>query len=226
MALLLDHSLGTAPGGRWQQLLGPALPAPARMLRDLLALAAARDQRARVALLAAHGVDVAAPLSAEPGARTPAESALLHGHRALAAQLVALGARPPRLAPADAFTSAALAGDAEAARSFPPEAVAGARRAHPGLLAWAAAHGAAGSVALLAAAGFDVNAPGPADTLAGAPRRTALHVAAHQGDPALARALLALGADPSVPDADHAATPAAWAGHAGRAGLAALLREP
>ena len=55
----------------------------------------------------------------------------------------------------------------------------------------------------LAAAGFDVNAR--------AGGSTPLHQAAFAGDGALITALLAAGADPTVTDDEHAATPLGWA---------------
>ncbi len=92
------------------------------MLRNLLAWAVAHDQRQRVALLAAHGVDVVAPCTGQrmSNGYTPVESALLNGHRELADRLPALGASPPRLPPVEAFVAAALAGDADAVRHADP----------------------------------------------------------------------------------------------------------
>ena len=56
---------------------------------------------------------------------------------------------------------------------------------------------------------------------------TALHLAAQNGDLDAIRALLELGADPTVRDGLYDGTPANWAEHGGHAaaGRATLLRE-
>ncbi len=217
LVLLFEFGLGRDADGRgpWRRLLGDALESPAVMLGNLLWWAVIHDQRARVALLAANGVDVVAAFTElryqhDPH-RTPAEEALVNGHRELAAQLAALGAGPPRLSPADAFVAAAMAGDAEAVRRTDPGVIAAVREARPGLVTWAASQGAPHSVELLVAAGFDVNAYGRSDIPVEGPWHTALHVAAGNGNLALARKLLALGANPHLRDKHHNSAPADWA---------------
>jgi hypothetical protein len=112
------------------------------MLRNLLWWAVTHNQRQRVALLAANGVDVLAPFTElrrhETNGHTPVGTALLNGHRDLAADLLALGARVPRFTPVDAFVAAAMAGDTDAVRAAGPAVAAAAREARPGLLPWAA----------------------------------------------------------------------------------------
>src|ERR1700722_13356107 len=105
LVLLFEYGLGRHSRGPWHRLLGESLESPAQMLRSLLAWAVTHDQRARVGLLARHGVDIISPFAEDrsPTGRTPVEAALTSGHRDLAEQLLALGARPPRLRPADAF---------------------------------------------------------------------------------------------------------------------------
>jgi len=49
--------------------------------------------------------------SQRPRRGTPVEVALLNGHRELAGQFLALGARPAPLSPADTFVAAVLAGN-------------------------------------------------------------------------------------------------------------------
>ncbi len=217
LVLLFEFGLGRDADGRgpWHRLLGDALESPAVMLRNLLWWAVIHDQRARVALLAANGVDVVAPFTElrydDRSHRTPAEEALVNGHRELALRLAALGAGPPRLSPADAFVAAAMAGDAEAVRRTDPGVIAAVREARPGLVTWAASQGAPDSVELLVAAGFDVNAYGRSDIPVEGPWHTALHVAAGNGNLALARTLLALGANPHLRDKHHNSAPADWA---------------
>jgi ankyrin repeat protein len=56
------------------------------------------------------GADFVKPFTEprSPRGLTPVEVALVNGHRELAEQLLALGARPPRLEPEDAFVAALL----------------------------------------------------------------------------------------------------------------------
>ncbi|HEY3954593.1 MAG TPA: ankyrin repeat domain-containing protein [Streptosporangiaceae bacterium] len=93
------------------------------------------------------------------------------------------------------------------------------------MVLWGAAHGAPSSVDLLVAAGFDVNARGRSDVLSNEPWQTALHVAAANGDLALAQRLLELGADPNIEDKHHHSTPLGWSRYFRQPALADLL-EP
>ncbi len=104
-----------------------------------------------------------------------------------------------------------------------PGLVAVVRRGRPALVVRAAVDGGDHAVRLAAGLGFDVNARGRTDAPLDEPWETALHHAAHTGDEALARTLLALGADPSIRDARFNATPLGWARHAGQARLVTLL---
>ncbi len=251
LELLFEFGLGRDTNGPWRRLLGDQLASPASVLRLLLYFAIEGDHRARVALLARHGVDLASPftdLSAwfeSPHrwpAGTPAAVALVNGNRELARQLADLGAPLPEPASPDGFVAAVLAGDAAAVRSADPAAVAAVRSLWPGLPVWAASRGVLGSVPLLVGAGFDVNAFGRSDGPYHQPRwHSALHVAADKGDLALAQRLLDIGADPNLQDAfdgsyrQHKdgrdrecaghATPADWARRSGHQALIDLL-EP
>jgi ankyrin repeat protein len=229
LVLLFEYGLGRDTRGPWHRLLGESLESPTEMLRSLLAWAIIHDQRQRVVLLAEHGVDITNPFTtAEPRTPqrgTPIEVALTNGHRELADQLAALGARPPRLRPADAFVAAVLAGDSDAVAQTRPEVVASVRRQRTGLVTWAAAQGTPGAVELLAAAGFDINALGRSDIPSNQPWHTALHVAAENGDLALAQKLLELGADPDISDKHHKSTPLGWARYFEQPAVADLL-EP
>ena len=261
LELLFEFGLGRDTNGRWRRLLGDhagrdrdgkvvKLASLASALRFLLFFAIERDHRNRVALLACHGVDLASPftdLSAwfeSPHrwpAGTPAAVALVNGNRELARQLADLGAPLPEPASPDGFVAAVLAGDAAAVRSADPAVIAAVRSLWPGLPVWAASRGVLESVPLLVEAGFDVNAFGRSDAPYHQPRwHSALHVAAGNGDLALAQRLLDIGADPNIrrpsrgsyeggswelelPD-EHA-TPADWARRSGHQALIDLL-EP
>ncbi len=227
LVLLFQHGLGRDTGGPWRRLLGESLETPNEMLRSLLGWAIIHDQRDRVALLAQHGVDIVSPFTEQRSPRrgTPAEVALMNGHRELADQLQALGARPPRLTPNDAFVAAVLAGDVELVQRTPAKVVAEVRRRRPGLVTWAAAEGAPNAVELLVAAGFDINALGRSDVPSNDPWHTALHVAAEKGNVELAQRLLDLGADPTIADKQYKSTALGWARYFDEPALVELL-EP
>lgn len=226
LVLLFEFGLGRDSNGPWYQLLGESLESPTVMLRSLLAWAVTHDQRERVALLAEHGVDVVSPFTEDRSPRrgTPVEVALTNGYRQLADQLLALGARPPSLRPADVFMAAVLSGDEEAVRATPAEVVEAVRAERTGLVTWAAAHGAPDAVPLLVAAGWDINALGRSDIPSNMPWHTALHAAVEKGDSSLALTLLDLGADPGIRDRHHQGTPLDWARYFQRPELIELLQ--
>jgi hypothetical protein len=225
LELLFEFGLGAGDGGPWRARLGDAIESPAAMLQRQLEWAVTHDQRARVRLLAEHGVDLDARL---PNGRTAAELAVLNGNTSIADDLIVLGAAPPALAPVDAFVAAVLGADADAVerlRASQPGVVAEAQDARPGLVVWAAANGRRDAVDLLVALGFDVNALGRGDAPVEEPWETALHRAAGDGDVALVELLLALGADRSIRDARFDATPLQWAGYFGQGSVVTVL-EP
>lgn len=92
-------------------------------------------------------------------------------------------------------------------------ALAGGRNRHPDLIHWAPD---AGAVARIASAGFDVNVKKDG--------RTALHRAAWEGDTEKIRALLTVGADPSIVSDEHSSTALGWAEYAYQTEAAELLR--
>ena len=213
LLLLFEYGLGRDTRGPWHRLLGESLESPTEMLRSLLAWAIAHDQSHRVTLLAEHGVDIVSPFTEQRSPRryTPIEVALVNGHRRLADQLLDLGAQPPRLQAADTFVAAVLGGDTDAVQQTPANVVRAVRRKRSGLVTWAAAQGAPNAVELLVSAGFDVNALGRSDIPSNEPWHTALHVAAENGNLALAQTLLRLGANPDIPDKHYRSTPLGWA---------------
>ena len=226
LALLLELGLGRVERrGPWPARLGNALPSPHDLVQDQLRWAITHDLRARVALLAEHGADLAEP---DADGRTPADLAALNGNTAIEAALMAAGAASVQLWGADALVAAAMRGDGETADELvaqDPGVVTAAREARPGLLVWAASQHRADAVELLLRLGWDVNARGRADAPVEMPWETALHAAAGDGDLELARLLLTRGADPSLLDARFESTPLGWAGYFGRTELIALL-EP
>jgi hypothetical protein len=223
--LLFEFGLGTGDGGPWKRRMGDALEPPATMLRGELAWAITHGLAERVRLLAEHGVDLLT--SYKDGTSTTAMAATT-GHPELIEFLVSQGAPRPELSPVDAFVAAVLAVDrpglSQLHRDHPGLADE-VRTARPGLVVWAAATGRSGTVELLVELGFDVNAMGRADVPSDQPWQTALHRAAEDGDPELARTLLRLGADPDLKDARFGGTPLGWARHFDRQAIIELL-EP
>lgn len=225
LALLLEFGLGTGDGGPWRRRLGDALESPAEMLRGQLAWAITHGMTDRVRLLVEHGVDVTAPL---PGEAATTSMAATTGHADLVDYLVAHGAPPPDLPPADAFVAAVLAADRarlDLLLAGHPGLADAMRAARPALVTWAAACGAVSAVELLVELGFDVNAKGRTDVPSDQPWQTALHKAAEDGNLELARTLLRLGADPDIRDERFGSTPLGWARYFDRRALIDLL-EP
>ncbi len=224
LELLFEFGLGTGDGGPWRRRLGDALDTPAEMVRGQLAWAVTHGMTERVRLLVEHGVDVTAPLDGV----TAASMAATTGHADLVDYLVAHGAPPLDLPPADAFVAAALAADRPRLGRLladHPGLAGELRAARPALITWAAACGNPAAVEILAELGFDVNAKGRTDVPSDQPWQTALHKAAEDGNVELARTLLRLGADPDIRDHRFGSTPLGWARHFGQQSIIELL-EP
>lgn len=232
LELLFEFGLGRNTNGPWHRLLGEQMVSSAVVLRTLLFHAIERSQPHRIALLAQHGVDLASPFTdldyPQPHrwpAGTPVAVALVNGSQEIARQLMNLGAPALDATSGDAFVAGVLAGDSAAVRSADPAEVETVRVLWPGLPAWAASRGVPESMSLLAEAGFDVSAFGRSDGPYDQRWHSALHVAADDGNLALAQRLLGLGADPDLLDAITHATPLSWARLADQQALIDLL-EP
>jgi ankyrin repeat protein len=223
LELLFEFGLGTGDGGPWRRRLGDDLEAPAQMLRGELAWAITHGLTQRVRLLVGHGVDVASPF--EDGA-TVTSMAATTGHADLVDYLVAHGAPPLDLDPAEALVAAVLAADRpliDRLQRDHPGLADQVRSARPALVTWAAACGRAEAVEILVGLGFDVNARGRTDVPSDQPWQTALHKVAEDGNLELARALLRLGADPDIRDHRFDSTPLGWAHYFGQQPLIDLL---
>jgi Ankyrin repeats (many copies) len=225
LELLFEFGLGTGDGGPWKARMGDAMDGPEQMVRGDLRWAITHGMSERVRLFVEHGVDIVSPFG---DGITPAARAETTGHPELARYLVERGAPAPDLRPGQRLVAAALIADhatVSELRAAYPGLVDAVRQARPALTVWAAAHGQPGSVELLAALGFDVNAKGRSDAPASDPWQTALHVAAMDGHVDLARSLLSLGADPGIRDQRFNSTPLDWAHHFGQEQVIDLL-EP
>ncbi|MFC4534840.1 ankyrin repeat domain-containing protein [Sphaerisporangium dianthi] len=218
LELLLEFGLGRGDGGPWKARLGRVQDPPARMLANTVLTAALRGQARRMRCLLAHG----APAGAKGGGHlffgghTALELALLGGHSQVARLLADAGARGTPGGP-DAVEAAIMRGDrGELERLVSGDRALLRRLRHErrDLLIKAAEYGRVPAVRLACALGFDVNARLPS---------TALHKAARAGDLPMVRALLELGADRSLREFDHGATPLEWARFAGQAEVAEFL---
>jgi len=225
LELLFECGLGTGDGGPWRRRLGDATDSPETMLRKQLGWAVTHGFEHRVALLADHGVDLVAPLPGWGAMRgsTPYEAAVTSGQFAIAEWLVDHGVAAPPLDVTQQVLAAVLAGDRAAVDGLGADAVATARAARPGLVVWAAVHGSTAAVTLAVELGWDVSARARTDTPGDDEWETALHHAAGNGDVAMARLLLELGADPTVRDLRFDATPLGWAEHFDQPATIALL---
>ena len=195
LLLLFEFGLGRISTGPWKSLLGDHLDTPAEMLATLFGWAIDNCFAQRVELLIANGIDVLAPLA---DGRTPAEHAIAAGDRDVIADLRIAGAEIPA---SDELTlvGALLAGDS----AVVAEHTAMLREVlgrHPALIHRVRKPSA---VAVLAAAGFDLNALHNGVT--------AMHEAAFAGNTELISALLQAGASPTVIDNRFGATPLGWA---------------
>jgi hypothetical protein len=228
-AALFEFGLGTGDGGPWRRRLGDAVDTPAEMIRGELAWAITHGMTERVRLLVSHGADVR---SLFDGGATTTSMAATTGHPDLIDYLIAHGAPPLDLDPAEAFVAAALAPEIGSARASldrllreHPGLAGQVRAASPALITWAAACGRIEAAEILAGLGFDVNARGRTDMPSDQPWQTALHKAAEDGNLELARTLLRLGADPDIRDQRFGSPPLGWARYFGQQPLIDLL-EP
>jgi ankyrin repeat protein len=225
LELLFEFGLGSGDVGPWRRRLGDAVDTPAEMLRGDLVWAIAHGMTERVRLLVSHGVDVTSRFD---GGATTTSLAATTGHPDLVDYLVAHGAPPLVLEPAEAFVAAMLAADRaslDRLRHDHPGLADQVRSDRPALITWAAACGRPEAVEIMAGLGFDVNAKGRTDMPSDQPWQTALHKAAEDGNLELAATLLRLGADPDIRDHRFDSTPLGWARHFGQQPLIDLL-EP
>jgi len=92
-------------------------------------------------------------------------------------------------------------------------------------LTWAAAQGKAEVIGTLAELGASVNHQGTFGGLSHGAGVTALHLAVQGGHVAAVRALLAVGADPSLEDSLYSSSALGWAEHFGQAEILSVLRD-
>jgi ankyrin repeat protein len=130
--------------------------------------------------------------------------------------LGARGAQTVAWSAAEQLIAACMGGEADRVAALRAQSgvVDAALALEPGAIRRAAGLGRRQGVQLLAGLGFDVSERN---------RSTALHEAARLGDREMARALLSLGADPTIHDTEFNGMPAGWAHHCGFEELAVEL---
>jgi hypothetical protein len=223
LALLLEHGLGRGTTTVWHARLGLSEPTPQQLVEEELRGAAEKGRIDRVRLLLEAGVvaDLDGVGTDHPllGGRTAHQLAVLHGHTEVARLLEEAGARPQPLTPVEELRAAAMRADRAAVERLAaadPALAAQLVATAPDLVGKAAELGRIDVIEVLVGLGYDLN---PTD------RRTPLHEAAFHGDLELVRALLALGADPTVRDPHFDSDPAGWADHNNHPEIARFLRQ-
>lgn len=192
-------------GVRWLLDHGadPNVPCDRDLRESSLHTAVRRGQDPRIVeLLLEHGADVHAR---RRDGRTPWLLARRCGFDGLATLLEEAGASPEPLGRLDELLAACGRGDVDEARRLAdPDLVTGLDAEDHELLALVATDGRLDTLRAYLAAGFPVDATGDDGA-------TALHRAAIHGRAAAARELLASGADHTLRDREHDATPMGWA---------------
>lgn len=220
LRLLVEFGLGKKRGGPWHRRLGSGQGAPTQLLEDQLSVAASenRPEWAQLALAAGAAPDGKGTAHPIFRGRTPYELAVHRGNREVADILLAARATATPLDAVDRFLAACMAGDRTAADGLSagdPGVVAEAIARRPHAILDAVGVGRRDVVVLLSEMGFDVNVLG---------RLTPLHLAAYNGDVALVRTLIELGADPNRKDRSYGSPALAWAEHARQGEVLELLR--
>ncbi|HEU0036933.1 MAG TPA: ankyrin repeat domain-containing protein [Kofleriaceae bacterium] len=217
LELLFAYGLGRDRGGPWLRAFGDRIGTPTDLLVEELWAAAKNGYLSRVRLLVERGTPID-----QPGRRdglTAYETALRAGHRDIADYLAAHGAHARPLSAREAFALACLSADRDAVRALldrHPELLAQLGPGERAELVWRATRARRpDAIQLLADLGFalDVYHVG----------RTPLHEAAWAGDAEMIARLLALGADPTLRDSSHHATPLGWAVHNAQPAAVAVL---
>jgi hypothetical protein len=226
LKLLLAYGLGRDGGGPWYRLLGDRLDSPERLVVEELWSAARLGYFARVKLLVEHGAPV--NVAGRRDGRTPYEAALRAGHAEISAFLLGHGAARVDLPPIEAFAAACIGGRREEARSL--------LAADPLLIDELGAHGRVEllhravegrrleGVRLMAELGFEISRATRHDGVGINLAATPLHNAAWIGDLPMVELLVALGADPTIRDPRHLATPLDWAAYNGQQSVVDYLR--
>lgn len=217
LPLLLEFGLGQGDGGPWHARLTSAHPTPSQLLEDELVYAASAGLLDRVHLVLATGVAVDGRGTEHPAfcGHSAYELAAVHGYDEIARLLLDAGAAP--LDDVHQLFRATMRADrGEVARLTRDKGLAArAVTRNPYVPIRAAELGRVEALPILAELGFDLNVMG---------WKTPLHEAAFAGDLVTAKALIALGADPTLHDPSYDSTPLGWAEHNGQQAMVDYLR--
>ena len=212
LEMLLEYGLSPAAKNNWMnQEAGKLVPNEDLTLVYQLRWAIDKQHHDRVKMILDAGIDVNHQSPTEENQNSFLKAAMLAGNTTAAQLLIDAGAEQPQLSTSEQFVAAVNSGDTEAAKALLQQAGNDAdelRSRLPDLLM-----GAAGSNRIPVAKcaldlGVDVNVMLNA---------TALHQAAWHGHGEMKEFLLAAGADPTLRDPKHNATPDDWARHSGNA---------
>lgn len=213
LRMLLEHGLTKDHRNNWLiEEDSELLANDSQTLGYQLEWAARNHHIERAKLLVAHGADV----QREVEGRSLYEWAWLTGHPDLAQHLADHGANVVDLSAAERFAGLCMSGDGQAvaaALAEHPALVSQTQQAMPDLLVDAAAANRTDAVRTMLDAGFDPNQPSV----------TPLHQAAFHGQLAMAKLLVARGADVGAREERFAATPLQWAMTAGQTEVAAYI---
>ena len=218
LAMLLDHGLNGDHRNNWRWAAedGVYTENPDRTLDYQLNWAVQKHHVERARLLIDHGADVTGRTQ---DGKTLVEAAVRAGHPDLARYLVEHGAEAAELDVSARLIGACQAGDVDTARQLVddnPGLIERVQQAETDLVVDAAGTNRLEAVRLMAELGFNLGRLGDV-----AP----LHQAAFQGHRAMVELLLERGADLSVRDNYHAATPLQWAMTAGSSEVADYLKS-
>ncbi len=221
--LLLEFGLTTEDRNDWKieedRVLVPHLD---ETMHFHLAHAVRRGFFERVRLLVNHGAEVSRldnTYDTRVKERTLYESALLTGHTEIAGFLLQKGARRSKLSGLDQFEAACMAGHLNVAERLlraNPEFAEEVKPHQREMLCDAASNGSRAGLETMIALGFDLSEPGG---------RSPLHEAAWNGHIEIARLLVDAGADPSMPEPVHSASPLGFAEYARQTKMTEYLRR-
>ena len=189
----------------WLEDHGSLVEHPEQTLRYQLNWAVKNSHHERAKLLIDHGAE----LTTKRGEKSLYESAMLAGDEALAEYLTANGAEQTELDEIASFAAACMSGNESAARTMldaDPGLMARLQSARPEFVSQAAGGNQVEAIRVFVQLGGDINgraAVGP------------LHEAAWSGNLDMIKTLVELGADVTVRDKHHTATPLQWALHNG-----------
>jgi hypothetical protein len=217
LEVLFAHGFGQPEKGMgrgpWYARFGARLSEPAALVAELLHDAARRGFANRARLLLDHGAD---PNRAGDhpifGGRAPYDDALTRGFPAVAAMLNAAGAHTVNVSPVEAIIGRCLSGETVSVE----EATTARNHKHDLIRVACELAKPLDVIHRLVELGWGVNAKN---------RITALHEAVMCGSLETVKALINLGADPTIADDSFQSTPVGWADHFGHVAIKHYLDE-